>query len=104
MLDPSATNAVADIAGTGGIDLALEFVGRPQTVLSAVRSLDVGGRAVAVGIGQGQVVASHLMTLVVRERELIGAYGNEPDEVRAGLDCVHRGDTGGSRIVLDIAG
>jgi threonine dehydrogenase-like Zn-dependent dehydrogenase len=111
------------------VDVALEFVGRPDTVELAVRSLDAGGRAVAVGIGEGKVTASHLMTFVVREREVIGSYGNEPDEVRevvamladgrlvlprvvgdviplddvrSGLDRVHRGDTGGSRIVVDI--
>jgi threonine dehydrogenase-like Zn-dependent dehydrogenase len=109
----------------------LEFVGRPDTVELAVRSLDAGGRAVAVGIGHGKMTASHLMSFVVRERELLGAYGNEPDEVaevvamladgrlklprvvsdvipledvRAGLDRVHRGQTDGSRIVVDVAG
>jgi threonine dehydrogenase-like Zn-dependent dehydrogenase len=69
------------------------------------------------------------MTFVVRERSLLGSYGNEPGEVaevialmadgslslphvigdvipladvRAGLDRVAEGRTGGSRIVVDI--
>jgi threonine dehydrogenase-like Zn-dependent dehydrogenase len=122
--------ALDAIVAAGGVDAAFEFVGRPETVELAVRSLDDGGRAVAVGIGSGRLTASHLMSFVVRERELLGAYGNEPgevrevvelmatgalrlprvvgdvialDDVRAGLDRVHRGDTGGSRIVVDIA-
>jgi threonine dehydrogenase-like Zn-dependent dehydrogenase len=69
------------------------------------------------------------MTFVLRERELVGSYGHEPSDVRRsiellasgelvlpkvvgdvipladvrqGLDRVHTGDTGGSRIVVDI--
>ena len=88
-----------------------------------------GGTAVAVGLGQGQVTARHLMTFVTRERAVVGAYGAEPGEVAEvlrllaggrlrlphvvgdviglgdvadGLRRVARGDTGGSRIVLDI--
>lgn len=127
-LDPNE-DALGQIKELGGVDVALEFVGRPETVESAVRSLDAGGRAVAVGIGDGKLGASHLSAFVILERELVGAYGNEPGEVREviammadgrlelprvigdviplegvrqGLERVHRGDTGGSRIVLDI--
>jgi threonine dehydrogenase-like Zn-dependent dehydrogenase len=131
VLDPGEGEAQREIIDGGGVDVALEFVGRPETLELAVRSLDAGGRAVAVGIGRGKLTASHLTTFVVREREVVGSYGNEPDEVRqvvamladgslelprvvgdvisiedvaSGLDRVHRGDTGGSRIVLDIIG
>jgi propanol-preferring alcohol dehydrogenase len=123
--------ALEEIVAGGGVDVALEFVGRPDTVELAVRSLDDGGRAVAVGIGSGKIAGSRLMSFVVRERSLIGAYGAEPSEVaeviallgdgrlelprvigdvvaledvRAALDRVHAGDTGGSRIVVDIDG
>jgi threonine dehydrogenase-like Zn-dependent dehydrogenase len=121
--------ALDAVGQVGGVDTALEFVGRPEIVEMAVRCLDAGGTAVAVGIGSGVVQARLLMTFVVRERSLVGAYGNEPDEVREVLDLlaqdrlrlphvvgdviplgdvddglarVARGDTGGSRIVLDI--
>lgn len=124
-------DALARITGMGGVDTALEFVGRPDTVEMALRSLDAGGTAVAVGIGAGRVTGSHLMTFVVRERALVGSYGHEPsdvaevlelmatgrlllpkavgdliglDDVARGLQRVHAGDTGGSRIVLDIQG
>lgn len=127
-LDPNE-DALGKIKEFGGVDVALEFVGHPATVESAVRSLDAGGRAVAVGIGDGKLAASHLSAFVILERELVGSYGNEPDEVREviammadgrlelprvigdviplesvreGLERVHSGDTGGSRIVLDI--
>ncbi|MCK9248309.1 MAG: alcohol dehydrogenase catalytic domain-containing protein [Solirubrobacteraceae bacterium] len=113
----------------GRMDVALEFVGRSSTVEGAVRSLDDGGRAVVVGIGHEPAAAGRLITFVMRERELVGSYGNEPEEVgavlelmasgklvlprvvgdvipladvAAGVERVHRGQTGGSRIVVDI--
>jgi threonine dehydrogenase-like Zn-dependent dehydrogenase len=124
-------DALARITALGGVDTALEFVGRPATVEGAVRSLDDGGRAVVVGVGEGGAAAGRLMTFVLRERELVGSYGAEPEEVRevvrmmsdgelelprvvgdvialddvaAGVERVARGETGGSRIVVDITG
>lgn len=121
--------AVERIAKAGGVDVALEFVGREATVESAVRSLDDGGRAVVVGVGYEKVSGGRLMTFVLREREVVAAYGAEPGEVRTaiamladgrlklprvvgdvipladvaeGVARVHRGDTGGSRIVVEI--
>jgi threonine dehydrogenase-like Zn-dependent dehydrogenase len=109
--------------------VALEFVGSPETVELAVRSLDTGGTAVAVGIGAGRMTASHLMSFVTRERALLGSFGSEPEEVaeviallgdgelqlphlvgdvisledvREGVDRVAQGRTGGSRIVIDL--
>jgi threonine dehydrogenase-like Zn-dependent dehydrogenase len=123
--------AVKRIAAGGGVDVALEFVGRQATMDGAVRCLDDGGRAVIVGIGAEPAAAGRQMSLVVRERDVVGSYGAEPDEVRTvvrmlaagelrlprvvgdvipledvatGLERVARGDTGGSRIVLDVAG
>jgi len=120
--------ALDEIAGK--MDVALEFVGRATTTEGAVRSLDDGGRAVVVGIGHEPAAAGRLITFVMRERELLGSYGNEPEEVGAVLDLmaggtlhlphvigdvipldqvadgvrrVHEGRTGGSRIVVDIA-
>jgi 2-desacetyl-2-hydroxyethyl bacteriochlorophyllide A dehydrogenase len=113
----------------GRMDVALEFVGRASTVEGAVRSLDDGGRAVVVGIGHEPAAAGRLITFVMRERELVGSYGNEPEDVvevlellasgklvlprvvgdvipladvPAGVQRVHEGRTGGSRIVVDV--
>lgn len=123
--------AVEQISRWGGVDVALEFVGREATVESAVRCLDDMGRAVVVGISYEKASAGRLMTFVLRERELVASYGHEPQDVRdsvawlgsgklvlphvvgdvipladvaAGVERVHRGDTGGSRIVVDISG
>lgn len=134
-LETGATEALApegarqEIAGRGGVDVALEFVGTTLTCESAVRCLDNGGRAVVVGLGDGQASAGRLITFVPRERELVSSYGAEPeevvkviemltagdlvlpravsdviplDEIQEGLERVHRGETNGSRVVVDI--
>jgi D-arabinose 1-dehydrogenase-like Zn-dependent alcohol dehydrogenase len=137
-LDSGATHAfhpdeaLKEIGALGGVDTALEFVGKSVTVEGAVRSLDDAGRAVVVGVGFEPATAGRLMTFVLRERELVGSYGAEPEEVReivaamgegeltknlpkvvgdviplndvlSGVKRVQSGDTGGSRIVVDIA-
>ena len=128
-LDPEE-GALRKIAADGGVDVALEFVGRTETCEAAVRSLDDGGRAVVVGLGDGKADAGRLITFVPRERELLASYGAEPwevakviemmaagdlvlpkvvgdviplEQVNEGLRRVHEGQTGGSRIVLDVA-
>jgi threonine dehydrogenase-like Zn-dependent dehydrogenase len=121
--------ALEEITKLGGVDTALEFVGRSATADGAVRSLDDGGRAVIVGVGHEAAVAGRLMTFVLREREMVGSYGADRDEVQTVMDMmadgrlvlpkvvgdvigieevaegvarVARGDTGGSRIVVDV--
>ena len=124
-------DGLARITELGGVDVALEFVGKSATAELAVRSLDHSGRAVIVGVGRENLVAGRIMTFVLREREVVGSYGSEPaevatcldlmasgrlvlphvvgdviglDEVMEGMHRVHRGDTGGSRIVVDLIG
>lgn len=59
----------------GGLDLALECVGRPETVELAVRSLARGGRAVLVGVGPGRPLLPALHAFVGREQSLLASYG-----------------------------
>lgn len=121
--------ALSQITAMGGVDVALEFVGRQATAEAAVRSLDDGGRAVITGVGLETLTASKIMTFVLREREIVGSYGSEPGEVETvlqmmgsgrlnlphvvgdvipltdvldGLRRVQDGRTGGSRIVVDV--
>jgi threonine dehydrogenase-like Zn-dependent dehydrogenase len=122
-------DAIGEITAIGGVDTALEFVGRGASVEGAVRSLDDGGRAVIVGVGHEPAAAGRIMTFVLREREMVGSYGADRSEVEAviammadgslvlpkvvgdvipirdivsGVERVSRGDTGGSRIVVDV--
>jgi D-arabinose 1-dehydrogenase-like Zn-dependent alcohol dehydrogenase len=121
--------ALDRITAMGGMDVALEFVGKQVTAELAVRSLDHGGRAVVVGMGFEPLSAGRIMTFVLREREVVGSYGSEPHEivtcldlmasgrlvlprvvgdvipladVLGGLSRVQAGRTGGSRIVVDV--
>jgi D-arabinose 1-dehydrogenase-like Zn-dependent alcohol dehydrogenase len=80
------------IAQMGGVDLALEFVGRSKSTESAVRSLDDGGRAVIVGLGAEALDVGSIMSLVLREREIIGSYGSEPGEVRRVIAMLATGE------------
>jgi S-(hydroxymethyl)glutathione dehydrogenase/alcohol dehydrogenase len=71
--DPVA--AVLDIA-PGGVHLALEALGRPDTVAQAVAMARDGGRAVLVGIAAGQATAPIEITRLVRRGlQLLGSYG-----------------------------
>jgi D-arabinose 1-dehydrogenase-like Zn-dependent alcohol dehydrogenase len=80
------------IRARGGVDLALEFVGRQSSAEDAVRALRDGGRAVIVGLGEGLVPAGSMMSLVLREREILGSYGSEPEEVREVLRLLGAGE------------
>jgi D-arabinose 1-dehydrogenase-like Zn-dependent alcohol dehydrogenase len=128
--DAALEPAGADDELKGRVDVALEFVGRPETVEAAVRALDRGGRAVAVGIGHGSAAVGRLLGFVLHERELVGSWGSEPDEIRhvlglmatrelrlprivgevigldevpAALERLARGDNVGPRVVVDVA-
>jgi len=115
----------------GGVDVAVEFVGKSATAEAAVRSLDHSGRAVIVGVGSQPLVGGRITSFVLREREVVGSYCSEPSEVAICLDLltsgrlvlprvvgdtiglddvaegvarVQRGETGGgSRILVDVA-
>jgi len=60
---------------TGGLDLALEMVGIPQTVELAVRCLGKGGRAVIVGVGPGRPTLPMLAAFVGKEQAIVGSFG-----------------------------
>lgn len=94
--------ALKSISAAGGVDVALEFVGRSSSVEGAVRSLDDGGRAVIVGVGHEPAAAGRIMTFVLREREMVGSYGADVDEVRQVVDMMGRGDLVLPRVVGDV--
>ncbi|MBZ0129553.1 MAG: zinc-binding dehydrogenase [Rhodobacteraceae bacterium] len=64
-----------------GVDLALEFVGRAETVEMTLRCLDTGGRAVVVGVGPGQPKLPPLMRFVGREMSVIGSFGMDKRDI-----------------------
>jgi propanol-preferring alcohol dehydrogenase len=58
-----------------GVDLALEFVGRAETVSIALSVLDTGGRAVVVGVGMARPELPALVSFVGREHSVAGSFG-----------------------------
>lgn len=59
----------------GGLDLALECVGRSETVEQALRCLGKGGRAVLVGVGPARPSFPPLHAFVGREQAVVASYG-----------------------------
>jgi S-(hydroxymethyl)glutathione dehydrogenase/alcohol dehydrogenase len=67
--------AVRELSG-GGVDLALEALGRSETVLNAFNMVRDGGRVVVVGIAAGTTQAPIEITRLVRRSvTLKGSYG-----------------------------
>lgn len=83
----------------GGADLALDFVGAPQTVAEAMRSLRRGGRAVVVGVGTEPLNLPAAAILTSGEYELRGCYGSEKRDLESVLDLAALGALDLSRSV-----
>jgi D-arabinose 1-dehydrogenase-like Zn-dependent alcohol dehydrogenase len=72
----------------GGVDKALEFVGRASTVDAAIKCLRPGGMAVAVGVGTEPLITLPPVLWSNHEYTLTGSYGSLPGDtegVLAGL-------------------
>ncbi len=93
-LDPAEGDVAKKIRrylGGRGLDLALEFVGRPDTVELAVRSLGKGGRAVIAGVGPGRPSLPPLMAFVGREQAVLGSFGMDRADITDLYDLIAGG-------------
>ena len=73
--DPVAE--VLTITGGRGVDVAIEALGRPDTVVNAFMMARDGGRVVVVGIAPGTTTAGIEITRLVRRGiQLMGSYGS----------------------------
>jgi S-(hydroxymethyl)glutathione dehydrogenase/alcohol dehydrogenase len=73
--DPVAE--VLTITGGRGVDVAIEALGRPDTVVNAFMMTRDGGRVVVVGIAPGTTTAGIEITRLVRRGiQLMGSYGS----------------------------
>jgi S-(hydroxymethyl)glutathione dehydrogenase/alcohol dehydrogenase len=71
-----AVEQVLALTGGRGVDVAIEALGRPETVTSAFRMTREGGRTVVIGLAAGQAAASIEVTRLVRRSiRLTGSYG-----------------------------
>jgi len=72
--DPVAQ--VQSLTGGRGVDVAIEALGRPETVSQAFMMTRDGGRTVVIGLASGQAAASIEVTRLVRRSiRLTGSYG-----------------------------
>ncbi len=69
---PKAVRALTDGVGA---DCAFEFVGRAETVTTALKCLKRGGRAVIVGVGQERVTLPPLQAFGGSELMLVASLG-----------------------------
>jgi succinate semialdehyde reductase (NADPH) len=73
--DPVAE--VLALTGGHGVDVALEALGRPETVVNAFMMTRDGGRVVVIGIAPGRTTAGIEITRLVRRGiQLMGSYGS----------------------------
>jgi S-(hydroxymethyl)glutathione dehydrogenase/alcohol dehydrogenase len=83
-----ASRRVMELTGGKGVDVAIEALGLPQTVLQAFESVKDGGRVVLIGIAPGGTTVPLEITRIVRRGvTVIGSYGararsDMPDIVR----------------------
>ena len=71
-VDP--VEAIQEITG-GGVDMAFDTFGSPQTITSAVKSLVKGGTAVLVGLASvGETAPIDMVDMVRNQKTLVGSY------------------------------
>lgn len=93
VLDPGSENdpARALRRAARGATLALECVGRAETVELGLAALSPGGRLVVVGVGAAQPSLPPLARFVASELCVRGSFGSTPAEIHTVLELIERG-------------
>jgi propanol-preferring alcohol dehydrogenase len=81
-----AVRALSD----GGVDVALEFIGNPETISQAAKSLRKGGRAVLVGLTPEELRLLPTAAFVSSELEVVGSFGAAGGELEELMDMLSR--------------
>lgn len=74
-----------------GTTLALECVGRAETVELGLAALSPGGRLVVVGVGSDRPRLPALARFIGTELSVLGSFGSTPAEIQTVLDLIERG-------------
>lgn len=90
-VDATGGEAGREVRSRGGVDLALDFVGVPETVGQAMKSLKRGGRCVVVGVGMKPLQLAPSAILTSGEYELRGCYGSERRDLKRVLELAGLG-------------
>ncbi|MCH7583829.1 MAG: zinc-binding dehydrogenase [Acidobacteria bacterium] len=83
--------AAVRAASAGGVDIALELVGSAPLMAEVIASLAPGGRAVAVGITDGEFGLDPYRDLIRTEVEIIGSADHLATEIDEILTWAQRG-------------
>ncbi|MGZ8784742.1 MAG: zinc-binding dehydrogenase [Acidimicrobiia bacterium] len=75
----------------GGVDTAIEFVGRAATLDAAVKSLRPGGTAIAVGVGTEPLTTLPPVLWARHEYALLGSFGSHRRDVEQILEWLADG-------------
>ncbi|MCZ7536938.1 MAG: zinc-binding dehydrogenase [Acidimicrobiia bacterium] len=86
-------------AAAHGATLAVECVGRADTVELAISALAAGGRAVLVGVGTERPRLPPLARFVATEISVHGSFGSTPGEIRTVMDLITSGRIDTSRSI-----
>jgi len=82
-----------------GATLAIECVGRAETVELGLAALAPGGRLVVVGVGSDRPKLPSLALFIGAELSVRGSFGSTPAEIAKVLELIERGDLDVSRSV-----
>lgn len=92
LVEPGASvGRAVKLLTSGGVDAALEFVGRAATLDAAVKSLRPGGTAVAVGVGMEPLTTLPPVLWARNEYALIGSFGSHRRDVEQVLEWLADG-------------
>jgi propanol-preferring alcohol dehydrogenase len=83
--------ALMDLTGGKGIDVAVDFVSATSTLEAGARALGRAGRLVTLG-GAGQEFSASAKTMLYNEQELLGSRYVSRVEVIQSLELVARGE------------
>lgn len=88
--DRDPVQAVRELSG-GGVDVAVELLGHPETIDAAIRSLGPLGRAAIAGIAEHPVPVNTYRDVVGREACIVGVSDHTRAEVVYVLELAARG-------------
>jgi D-arabinose 1-dehydrogenase-like Zn-dependent alcohol dehydrogenase len=77
-----------ELTDSRGVDVALELVGLPVTMIQAVQSLGILGRAALVGLTQERFEVAPYLELLNKEAEIIGVSDHLASDIPVLLDFV----------------
>ncbi|MDE3111989.1 MAG: zinc-binding dehydrogenase [Chloroflexota bacterium] len=85
-------------AGGGGVEVAIEAIGRPETQETAIASLRTGGRAIFLG-SSAKPMTLQGGRVMYRELSVIGTLGSRPIDFPVVMDLVKRGKLNAAALV-----